>query len=1131
MSSPPLLPSDKYIASLLNLTADEYQYFKSQALKRAKITPGTPTAGVETLLVLSLVFTLISVGLTIAASFFKPKPKQQGQINVSTDENPDNITRNQKFAPRYGFDSIQKPAVLGTTIPVIYANRADLSAAASPPRPAGNYGGIRVNLQMIWSQLLSQGGDQFLRAMFMVGEANTASIESLAIGDNPVGSYDLLDNQAMQDGGKLTVYYRSTGGRITPADYVWGRNPSTDPGNAVRSGGADVYELISTDQSYAPDFCFSTKPSNSTRFGLSKWLPNGTAYRVNPVISPTGQIERQARDGGENVRINWTDDYVALGNLWKYKYQWSRRSGIISPSGHYNVGDTFQYRLLRTTDAKTVLKFNDDNAKEAEVETPAGEVKCTDIANSVAAAQNAADEALVIGELFKFGSLLAILISRSPDDAVFVSDAENAPVGNGQTMTYTFRVVQEGNINQAEDLAPSWSGGDIKPPRWRYHEGEDLEPLEIPSSWPTVSDQAQGFRCDIADITLNRACKVFEIGLRSTVGIQINGWCNLKDSFSFRSANDKAGGRLFEKIFPADKGIGIQMTQSGVITMTEVRYSFFRIYMRASVNDPYVAIPASFAVRSSTGQPVYNYLRFEMPSADVWQIRFEPITSWEMRQGYVEEPFIVLDYKKNNTETRFRNVLGGLWVTWNGETVTNQFSTFKLKSIEPPGARGLGFSDKTYSVMTDPWGKCAEAFCYEQIQTSVSEGPEHEIVYVNTITENDTTPLYDNLSILGLNIRASSQWSQLSQVSVYVSQGRTVQRLLENDTLGASNLFPDILRDLLLSPVFGLGEIFTANQIDVDSFRSAAQWCLDRRYFYDGVIAEKVNLRQWAADVAASMLLELVQRDGKFALVPAVVFPTGTAGGGPVPISALFTVGNIVENSFGMEFLSEEDRQPVQVSVKWREERIRDNLATSGLFPTEREVLVRETSANDTVPVESFDLSEYVTNLEQAIDFACYVIRVRRLITHSIKFSTTPDGIDVGLTAGAYIKVALDFTYYDEFANGAILADGTVVTTRPDLMTTGTHAAVYWAGGDEPIVEGTITVASNGLASPTNVIFIKKNVNSQVRVYKVESITLGENGVIDIEAVHHPVDSNGNSLLGKNWTTYTTDSNWVIKAS
>jgi hypothetical protein len=505
-----------------------------------------------------------------------------------------------------------------------------------------------------------------------------------------------------------------------------------------------------------------------------------------------------------------------------------------------------------------------------------------------------------------------------------------------------------------------------------------------------------------------------------------------------------------------------------------------------------------------------------------------------LRNNASNAPYIVLDHRVSTVSVEFEEEQGGLWVAYSGYKISNNYNTFRLTSIEPRTNLGLTYSDNDFNIMTDAWGKVAEAFPYDEIQTTVSDGPEHEIVYVNIITENEEIPSYDKISVLGLNILAAQQWTQLSQVSVYVNQGRTVRKLLEQDAIGASNLFPDILRDLLLSPRFGLGETMTEDQIDLESFTRAALWCSNRRYFFDGILADKTNLRQWAADTAAGMLLEFLQRDGKFALEPALIFPTETAAGlpyGPVPISGIFTVGNIVENSFSMEFLAEEDRQPVQVSVKWREERLRQNYSSSGLFPVEREVLVRETSTPDTVPIESFDVAEYCTNLEHAIDFACYIIRVRRLITHSVKFSTTPEGIDNGIRAGDYIKVALDFTFYDEFANGVILDDGTIVSTRPDLLLPGTHAAVYWDGSDSNVVEGTITIGSNGLATPTGVVFIKKNINSEVRVYKVESISLGENGVIDIEAVHHPVDSSGVSLLGKNWTTYATDGNWVIKTN
>lgn len=1138
MNKTPLLPADKYLASLLGLTDDEYRWFKSEAEKRSKIEPGTPVAGLETIFtVASLVFTLISVGLTIAASFFKPKERQVGQIIDSSTRDPDNISRSQKFAPRFGFDSLQKPAVLGTTIPVVYANAEQLSASTTPPRPAGSYGGVRVNLQLIWSQMLSLGGDQFLRSLFMVGEGDIGAVEGFALGDNPIKSYQYGSNTSAQEVGKLTIYYRGNGGRITTNDYLLGRSPSTDPGNASRLGGQDVFAVLSTNAAYRQDFCFTYKPTNSTTFGLYKWFPNGAPYRVNPVFGPTGQIERQSRSNGDKVFIEWIDDFVAVATMWKYKYQWSRRSGIISPTGTYEVDSTFKYRLFSTSDKETVIVINGENAKEPDQDPPDARVQCSDIASTIASQQNSCDENLIEGELYKFGTALAILIARRgingetviPND-VFISEADVSGAGR-RTMEYEFRVVRRGLIQKATYIEPRRDEGDIKPTQWLYHTGEDLNDINIEDNWPVVSEQAQGFRVAIATVTLPRPTRAFEIGFRSTVGIKVSGLCNFNDATSYRNINDAVGGKYLQKTYDSDRSLGVQTITSGTVTTTEERYSFFKVYVRKNAADTtFTAIPAAFAIRSNTGAPIFNYLRFFMNDTQNWELQFEPLSSWEIRNSTDTDrpsnsPLIVIDYKLNNLNNQTFNVLGGVRVEWTGTTVPKTASSFRLYSIDVTGNKGLGFTEG--SAMLDMWGKVAEAFCYDEVQTTASESPEHEIVYVNVISANQTVPDYANMALLGLNIRASNEWTQFSQLSAYVTSGRKVKRLLQSDSIGPSHLFPDILRDMLLSEVFGMGGVLTEAQLDIPSFIEAAQWCQDRRYFFDGVNADKTNLRQWAADIAAGMLLELLQVDGKFALKPAVVFPAS----GALPISGIFTAGNIVEDSFSMEFMAQEDRQPVQVSVKWREERARVSYQSSGLFPTEREVLVRETSASDSDPIESFDMTAYCTNFEHAVDFACYVIRVRRLVTHSIKFSTTPDGIDAGLRAGDYIKVALDYTFYDEFANGVILSDGTVVSTRPDLLPAGVHDVVYWDGTDNPVVDGQITIYTNGTATPANVVFIKKNVNSEVRVYKIETLSIGENGVIDIEAVHYPVDSSGISLLGKNWTTYSTDANWVIRSS
>lgn len=1111
-----LLPSDRYLIQALRdagveLTDEDYCAFRAEVRSRVTIEPGKPQAGFDP--ISALVMVVIGVGLQIAASFLKPQQRsggRAGRVN-SQQKSGQDITANQRFAPRTGFDSVQEPATLGTTIPVVYARRQELTQQATPPRPAGVYGGIRVNTELIWSQLLSVGGSQMLRAMFMVGEANIDSLDcnAFAIGNNSFGAYD-LETGAIAESSRLTFYFTQTGGRLASTDYIGGRLAAGDIGNAENDGGQDVYAVRSTDNAYAQDFCYASKPSATTQFGLYSLIPNDLAVRINPRVRPTRTFQTKPK-GEDEVRVDCEDDPQALAEMWKSKYAWSGYCGVSGGGG--SVGSSISYYLSNLTDAEVEIKFNSTNTDNSYTDSD-GVLKCGDVASIVSGRQRTADDALVIGEVYKIGTCLAVLQSRSPDN-VFISDSDNAPTGGGRSISYSFKVVRAGSfaVKTGNDVGQvNRAGNLILPP-----EGANL--TEDPEErFFTATAKPQVFRCAIANAMAPRETRVIEFGIRSSVGITINGFCNFRDCDTLEQINDRAGNKYNGKTYPSDKGFTLSIFQSGSITSSELRYSFFSVYYR-NENDEYVRIDALFGVRSMTSQPIYNYLRLQMPTSKRWEFKFEPASGWEVRSGAASGRLFVLDAKLDSVNSA--SLGGGITAYWTGTEVARTQEVFSLGSLDPKTDIGLSWTEE--ETMTDHWGRLAEAFVYQEIQTTAASSPEHEIVYINTITPNETAPLYDNLAVLGLNVRAATEWQQFSQLSAYVNGGRRVPQLLVGDTFGPSNLFPDILRDLMLNSTFGAGGILSVDQVDSASFEAAAQWCQDRRYFYDGLIAERTNLRQWAADTAGTMLLDLIQRNGKFHLEPSVVF------GSAVPIKALFTAGNIVEGTFALEFLEEDEREPIQASVKWREERARDASLGLGFFPVEREVLVREASRPDTDSIESFDLSDYCTNLEHAVDFACYVIRMRRLVTHSIRFTTTPDGLIAGIAAGDYIKVAMDYSYYDEFANGVVLPDGRVLTTRSDLLTAGTHNVVAWDGSDAAPYDATLTISGGGLGSPTGIAFVKKIATTNVRVYKIESLNINQNGEIEVDAVHHPVDSSGISEVTKNWTTYATDANWVVE--
>lgn len=1212
-------PSDFQLLALLRqqgveISPEEYDAFLEELKMKRAIQPGEgPQAGLE---ILAITFFVLSVGLTIAASFFKPKPTTPGSGGiVSRDKVGDSIRKPASFAPRYGFDSIQDPAVMGSPVPLIYTNRRERPPYAgeigsiAPGWAAGNYpnwnkiplniGGIRVNMPLLFSQVKNVKGTLYLRAIFLLGEGSIYQLDCdcFAIGNTSLQGLELpitttnLDglffqlfpnNIGMDAGGRLrrySVYFRRYGGRIVSTDYIRGRVADFDPANHVNEGAADVYQVRGTNNEFFPITCFSQKPSTNATFGLYNHIPNNFACRISPRVRPTITLrtEPDGDDGGFRVRVD--DDPQALAEFWKSKYFWSGRAGLRAAYGSAGAvfwgepteggsvsssvsGRLFIYMLSSRSDETTRIHFDQKNTDGEKADVDAN-LKCGDVAGIVSGRQRAADTALILGESYKIGGMICVLVGRSstlpagpsdPDTLFadyqepFVSDSDETP-GNGRDIYYTFMNLIGGSIGPDEDayiseeemLQPDRTGDQVDPPE--YKRSDNISDLDSGPMFGNASNTPQIFRIAMATITTPRATNCVEIGIRSTLGITISGYTNFRDCETLKEINDKAGNKYNGDSFDKDEKVNVQNFTSGTISSVEGRFSFWRIWIGTEAEQPRKKDGVIFMVRGYGGQPTYNQLRMTFSEVYRYDIIFEPLSAWEVRSS-AESPSAgqvkVAWLDSTGAGGQLVILPGDIGCYFRGRVLTaDQLPGFmRISAIEPKKDIGYGYADG--KSMCDAWAAAAEAFIYPEITTTAEQGPEHEIVYVNCINAAvGSSPEYDKLSIIGLNIQASADWSQFSQFSTYVSGGRTVSKLIDVVTLqpilsptsaiGPTNLFPEILYDILLNPTFGTGEFISSAQVDRESFCYATLWCERRGYYCDIAITERSNLRQWAADMAAMMLLELTQKNGKFALQPALVFDAA------VPISGLFTAGNIVENSFALEYLERDDREPIQVSVKWRHERAASYALagnTAGFFAEERTVLVREAGTSQSAPIESFDMSDYCTNLTHAIDVACYVIRVRRLITHSIRFRCTPDSLTAALGAGDYIRVAMDTTFYDEFANGVILADGTVVTTKPDLIGAGSNPATVWDGSTNPPTDATLTISPEGVCtSHSNVVFVRKNSVSQVRTYKIESLTLTPEMELEIEAVEHPTDSNGISLLSKNWPqTYETDTNWVIDA-
>lgn len=351
MNEFPLLPSDKYIAGLLGLTDEQYRYYMSEVRRRAAQGPQpsvVATVGVDFFLYLAAITQLLSIGFTIAASFFKPRGT--GTL-TPVQVRGETITNIQRYAPRTGFDGVQDTASLGAPIPLVYAKEETIDGV--------KYGGVRVNAMLIWSEMQVRQRSQFLRALFLIGEGDTSfdiDAARVAFGNNPMSPYRYSSTSVMDDTAyaKYTLYFKRNGGRITSADRVLGNTQDPSVTNAN-----DVFLAPNPTGTRTTDFCQTYKPNSNTQFGLFAPLPNYVGYRINPNLRPgvTAQITVDAGSGKKTNpqgRIVCDRDNVALAQREKYTAKFSGRSGLIGPAAAGEKTATVTYDPPLQVDGESV---------------------------------------------------------------------------------------------------------------------------------------------------------------------------------------------------------------------------------------------------------------------------------------------------------------------------------------------------------------------------------------------------------------------------------------------------------------------------------------------------------------------------------------------------------------------------------------------------------------------------------------------------------------------------------------------------------------------------------------------------------------------------------------------------------
>ena len=421
---------------------------------------------------------------------------------------------------------------------------------------------------------------------------------------------------------------------------------------------------------------------------------------------------------------------------------------------------------------------------------------------------------------------------------------------------------------------------------------------------------------------------------------------------------------------------------------------------------------------------------------------------------------------------------------------------------------------------TAPYSKVADYYTQKKETASHHSQPEHRISYINEFVkaaDEATQGTYDDLASVGFVLNSSKQLTSLNQLSVYYREGLEIENLSANGSgqdgvIRRSHLFPEIAYFLLTNPQTGAGNIISPRQIDKHSFKVAADFCRANEYYWDGVIDERVNLREFLFQQASYCLLDFRMTGGRFGLVPAV--PTDSTGevltnDDAIPkINALFTDGNIAD--LKVTTLMPEDRKLMEVEILYREERINQ-------FPMTRTMGVKLQQYRSDLPVETYDLTQFCTSRRQAINFAKFALKARQWVDHTIEFKTTIQSM-AGLEPGHYIRVMSQLCHPDRFLNGHVDDQGAIQASQevPD----GTEV-YYWKPGwtgEDTVRTGTMQVTDGKANTPFHgSVFAAINQTRTDRVYKIDSIAIGEEGFVEVAATHMAVGGQGQLKLMTGW--------------
>jgi len=1104
-----LLPYEHDLIATLGITKEEYLDFL--AIQQSYTDPKEGTIFDVRNVPVSIVLAIIGIIFQVVSVLLTPRPEIP-----SITAGGERQTREQRFSPRFGFNSVQELGKYGDTVSLVYTDR---SSSGNPN------GGVRVAGALLWSAVRSYGSNQFLQMLLLLAGGAITRIDPLKSAFGQTVITDLIAQN------KWIYFNDNATGVLRWADEL-NASGDTDP---TKYGGTNdnPYRLQPAVNNVRVDgFSQAYSPSSSNILG---------GYSPVPINVKT-YLRNEAGDKGS------TDIGITANSQ-----AWNNGALSVIP-----LNQTLQVRFASTANPPDGTSFDDDLVRTsmdtrrtlASVFDDAGIFKLGSArfrTNRITGTTT--DE----GEFFV--DLVCIEAGRAPSLPYGYDEVSDTAADYKSQPEYTNsqkivnNLLQEDGRDNVRSVIEGGAFGQsaVSLPaeqRFSVNTAEDL--LRSGQIW-TLASQTTGnysrfaphgittqyytFKRNLTEaeksalIQYTNAQSLATVGsddlfyLKAIARVEEASYttvspCNIADIALKAQVYRRISGR--QQTYGSERRAGYAISDNG----TQQRVSMFLLHYRIA-GGAWSTAPGIFAIRRAAEQDNFIYIKFNGgATAQNWQFRLEPVVdplAEIAKHSFMRQSngLVRYFYLQNSGNAGTLDLGSGRALYFTGFTQNSQPSGLPPLNDSPNGTNEWDW----FSLDADT-----------QLQTSFERGPEMGITAVSEqLTQTFTSRLYSGLALIGFNVFSGKSLQDMRSFSAFVTGGKPVRRLRTsgNDEFGnpwgsaayryypsspdgPTSFAPDIFLDTVLDALDGIGNYAQISGIDIRQLAISKRFCRTNGLYMDALIADRQNWRSfWAANAPFS-LLEFARIGGRETLIPSVPYnPSTGAIQRQIQVSALFNQGNILEDSYKEEFLDYDSNvQDIIATVIYRA------LDSNGTFAVNRSITVqrRDTNAANAI-LQSFDASAFVTNEAQAILFGKLMCNTRRYVRSAIEFKTFPTTSPI--SPGAYIYVDIGHNTWDGITTGVIGPGGKLNAPVDNVVRNGSYSfLLYQSGGG--VIQTTATVSDGiaaSLASREGYLYVLGTKVKSRRVYRVNEVQMDEEGEVTVRGTIFPCDAADNSLI------------------